>query len=133
MTLEDVMLWLKTLDTKADNYYCGTLNGKKDKSFGVYQLKDRRKNGIALGGAETTLTETKGISILVHWLASTRATEQTATDLYNDIQTAENIVIGGRKADYIDLLYNEPIDVGTDDNGICEQVIEMIIYYERND
>ena len=132
MTTENVLTWIKTLSTKPEHYYCGTLNSKKDKSFGVYQLKDQRARDIAIGGMSTTKTATKGISILVHWTGSTRDTENTAASLYAELAAVENTVIGNKKINYIQLLHNEPIDVGTDENGICERVIEFIIHYERS-
>ena len=132
MTTENVIEWIKPLSTKPQNYYCGTLNTKKERSFGVYQLKDRRARDVALGGLENTKTAAKGISILVHWSTSTRETEAAAAALYADLEGAHDVTIGGHKANYIQLLHNEPIDVGTDDNGVCERVIEFIIYFERS-
>lgn len=132
MTVENVLAWIKTLSTKPDHYYAGTLNQKKEKSFGVYQLKEGRAREIALGGLTSTKTVTKGISILVHWNASTRETETAAASLYADLQNAISITIGGHTVFYIDLLHNEPVDVGTDENGVCERVIEFIIHYERS-
>lgn len=130
MTTEQVLYWVKSLPTKADNYYCGMLNTKKEKSFGVYQLKEGRARDISLG--RNTKTGTKGISILVHWTASTRETENTAAELYKNLAEATDISIGGEKVNYIQLLHNEPVDVGMDDNGICERVIEFVVYYERS-
>lgn len=132
ITVEDVLEWLKTLSTKPEYYYAGTLNGKKDKSFGVYQLKAGRAREIALGGLQATRTATKGISILVHWNASTRETEEAAARLYEDLQNADNVIIGGHRVSYIALANNEPVDVGQDENGVCERVIEIIIHYERS-
>lgn len=132
MTTENVFEWIKTLPTKPEHYYCGTLNSKKDKSFGVYQLKNQRARDIAIGGMSTTKTATKGISILVHWTSSTRDTENTAASLYAELAAVQNPVIGNQKVNYIQLLHNEPIDVDTDENGICERVIEFIIHYERS-
>lgn len=130
MTTENVLMWVKSLATKADNYYCGMLNAKKDKSFGVYQLKESRARDIALGGQ--TKTGAKGISILVHWTTSTRETENIAAELYKNLAAATDISIGGEKINYIQLLHNEPIDVGMDENGVCERVIEFVLYYERS-
>ena len=130
MTTEQVLAWIKTLPTKADNYYCGMLNAKKDKSFGVYQLKESRARDIAIG--KQTKTATKGVSILVHWTASTRETENIAAELYKNLAEATDITVGGVKANYIQLLHNESIDVGMDENGVCERVIEFVIYYERS-
>ena len=132
MTTENVLEWIKTLSTKPQHYYCGTLNAKKEKSFGVYQLKERRARDVALGGLANTKTAKKGISILVHWNGSTRETENIAADIYADLEAAKNAVIGGHKVNYIQLLHSESIDVGTDENGICERVIEFILHYERS-
>ena len=52
MTSESVLAWLQTLPVRADNYYCGILDRKKEKSFGVYQLS-RRRNETAVGGHRT--------------------------------------------------------------------------------
>lgn len=130
MTTENVLLWIKSLSPKADNYYCGMLNAKNEKSFGVYQLKESRARDIALGNQ--TKTGTKGISILVHWTSSTRETENFAARLYKSLAEATDINIGENKVNYIQLLHNEPIDVGMDENGVCERVIEFVIYYERS-
>lgn len=132
MSTEEVFAWVKTLPTRANQYYCGMLNDKKEKSFGVYQLKERRARDAAIGGRETTKTGSKGISILVHWTSSTRETEAIAASLYADLANADTPTIGGKKVNYINLLHDEPIDVGTDENGICEYVIELVIYYERS-
>lgn len=130
MTTEEVFAWIKSLSVHADNYYCGTLNDKKDKSFGVYQLKERRERDVAIGGCSKT--GAKGISVLVHWNSSTRETETIAASLYAELASVDAPTIGGKKANYIKLLHDEPIDVGTDENGICERVIEFIVYYERS-
>lgn len=132
MTTEAVLTWVKTLSTKPEHYYCGMLNDKKDKSFGIYQLKDQRSRDISLGGMTNTKTAVKGISILVHWTKSTRETEDIAAALYDNLATAQSVVIGGKQVNYIQLLHNESIDVGADENGVCERVIEFIIHYERS-
>ena len=79
-----------------------------------------------------TKTAAKGISILVHWTQSTRETEDRAAALYDNLATAQNVVIGDKTVNYIQLLHNESIDVGADENGICERVIEFIIHYSNN-
>lgn len=132
MTVENVLAWIKTLPTKPEHYYAGTLNTKKEKSFGVYQLAEHRARVLALGGISNTKTGVKGISILVHWNESTRETENIAAELYADLAAADSPIIGGEKINYIQLLHNEPIDVGTDENGICERVIELVLFYERS-
>lgn len=130
MTSENVLSWLKTLPVKADNYYCGVLDKKKDKSFGVYNLS-RRASETAIGGRDPTKTRSHGVSVLVHWNASTRQTQNAAIALYEAIAAEGHPTIGSCCASYIQMQQNEPVDVGMDDNGICEYVIEFVIYYEE--
>ena len=131
MTLENVLEWLKTLNTRADSYYSGTLPNKKEHSFGVYQMKGSRMRDVAIGGADFTKTFTKAVTILVHWDSSTRATETAAQALYDELAALREPVIGGYKCSYISLQNNEPVDVGADERGIMERVIDLIIYYRK--
>lgn len=132
MTLEEVLAWMKTLSVKPDHYYCGTLNAKKPKSFGLYQLETKQSRQVAIGGLSATKSARKGATILVHWNESSRESENTALSLYQAIEAAANAEIGHSKVSYIELPYNEPICVGTDDHGIFEFVIDVIFHYERS-
>ena len=131
MKLRDVMEWLQGLTAKADNYYCGTLDSKKDKSLGVYQLKNTAGANIAIGGRANTKTLIKGISLLVHWNHNSDETETFAQALYNELEAVRNATVGGKAVNYIELLQYEPVFVGTDENGVFECVIECIFYYQN--
>lgn len=129
--LKDVNKWLKTLDTKFDNYYIGFLDKKKDKSLGVYNLKREGKPIIALGGIENTSYSIKKVSLLVHYSNASDETEEIANNLFEDIMNAHPEMIGEHDVMFIGMLTNETIDIGRDENGICEYVIEFEIYYKR--
>lgn len=129
--LKDVNKWLKTLNTKFDNYYIGFLDKKKEKSIGVYNLKREEKPIIALGGIENTSYSVKKVSLLVHYSNASDETEEIANNLFEDIMNACPDKIGAHKVMFIGMLTNEAIDVGRDEKGICEYVIEFEIYYKR--
>lgn len=129
--LKDVNKWLKTLNTKFDNYYIGFLDKKKEKSIGVYNLKREDKPIIALGGIENTSYNVKKVSLLVHYSNASDETEECANNLFEDIMNAHPDMIGEHKVMFIGMLTNEAIDVGRDEKGICEYVIEFEIYYKR--
>ena len=131
MRLRDVMEWLQGFSARAENYYCGILDGKKDKSIGVYQLRNTAGANIAIGGRANTKTLFKSVSLLVHWNHNSDETETFAQKLYDEIEAVRNVTIGGKLVDYIELLQFEPVDVGTDDNGVFERVIECVIYYQK--
>lgn len=131
MTLNDVLQWLKTLNTKFEHYYMGTLDSKKNKSLGVYNLKRENKPIIAIGGIEYTSYNVKRISLLIHWNQASDETENQAIQLYEELLREKPNQIGSHIINFIGMLTNEPVDVGRDDKGICEYVIEFEIYYKR--
>lgn len=133
MTLSDVRDWLKTLSL-AEHYYIGKLDRKQDKSLGVYsRVQTGVPAEVALGGLDATKTAVKRVTLLLHWNKNAKETEAAAQALFDALQAAEPIQAGGHRVDYLRLMVPEPVDVGTDENGVYERVIWMDLYYERND
>lgn len=114
-----------------NNVYCGKLDNKKDKSIGVYNLNRQRPPQTAVGGLNNSSYRIKSISILVHWNTSVRDTEKAAEQLYNMLRDTNNKLINDTKLLFTKMQVDGPVDVGTDDKGIFESVIELDIYYER--
>lgn len=128
--LSSVREWLKTLIT-AQHYYVGKLDKKPERAVGVYQRKNPAPPVRAIGGESTY--EIKPISILIHWNKNADETEKAAMELYQHIRAASSMTIGDTQVYFIKLLQSEPVDIGTDEAGIYERVIEFDIYFERND
>lgn len=114
-----------------NNVYCGKLDNKKDKSIGVYNLNRQRPLQTAVGGLNNSSYRIKSVSILVHWNKSVRDTEETSEQLYNMLRDTNNKIINDTKLLFTKMQVDGPMDVGTDDKGIFESVIELDIYYER--
>lgn len=131
MQLADIRDWIKTLDV-AENYYIGKLDNKKDKSIGVYQLQNSSINNVAIGGVDNTKALAKSVSILIHWNDNAKDTEEIASSIYDTFLQVRDVELEEYKINYIKLLVPEAIDVGTDDKGIYERVIQTIFYYEKN-
>lgn len=113
------------------NVYCGKLDDKKNKSIGVYNNNKQRPVQMAVGGLNNSSYRVKSVSILIHWNTSVRDAEKTAEQLYNMLRDMNHITINDTKVFFTKMLVDEPVDVGTDDKGIFESVIELDIYYER--
>lgn len=128
--LADIKDWLKGLGL-ADHYYTGKLDSKKERSLGVYQREVNGAGKTPLGGEENKGHEVKGASLLVHWTKYSRETEAAALSVFEKIRDARDAVIGGRRVYYIRMDVPEPVDVGTDDNGVYERVVWITIFYER--
>ena len=130
LLLADVRDWIKTLKTDAENFYCGRLDNKKEKSIGVYQLKSDTRRTV-LGGLDNLVFEIKAVSILIHWNKNSRETEISALNLYEQIRQSVRFYINDTYIYFIEMLQGEPVDVSSDDNGVYERVIELKIYYRR--
>lgn len=114
-----------------NNVYCGKLDNKKDKSIGVYNLNRQRPLQTAVGGLNNSSYRIKSVSILVHWNKSVRDTEETSEQLYNMLRDTNNKIINDTKLLFTKMQVDGPVDVGTDDKGIFEMVIELDFFYER--
>ncbi len=126
--LSDVRDWLKTLIT-AEHYYIGKLDSKQDKSIGVYQRKNPAPPIKAIG--QSSSYEIKPLSILIHWNKNANETERTALELYRQLGAVTFLELNDTHVQFISLLQSEPVDVGTDDSGVYERVIEFDIYYKK--
>lgn len=118
-----------TLLVDNEHVYSGILPDKQDKSIGVYGNKRGTPKLAAIGGNHSY--SAKKISLLVHWNYSQRETERAAAAVYEAIENAERAEVNGTTILFTKMTTEEAVDVGTDDNGIFEMVIEFEIYYER--
>lgn len=130
MELADIRDWIKTLRV-GNHFYIGKIENKKERSVGIYQRQPSGSADIALGGLDCTKTTRKEISVLVHWDKYANETEEAAQTLYDRFLHVTDLSIAGKQVDYLQLDVPEPIDVGTDDNGVYERVIWLTLYYER--
>lgn len=117
------------MQVKAPAFFTGKIDSSIDNCIGIYNLSGSKPN-IAIGGLQNTSYAVKPISILVHWGKNSNAAELKAQEVFNKLfgQTA---IINGHRVIQFDMRSSEPIDVGTDDNGIYEYVIQTNIFYER--
>ena len=132
MTLRDVRDYIASLKiAENENCYCGKLQDKREKSIGVYPLKNGHPLRFPLGGIENASYGTKAISFLVHWNKSPNETEQAAEALQKALLCCREATINNKQIKFIVLNYEEPIPVGTDDNGVFEYVLECRFYYDN--
>jgi len=129
MMLSDVRDYIDSLDLAA-HVYMGKLPDKQEESFGVYNSKHQREYHTAIGGPEMESYGTKYVTLLVHWNKSLRDTEKAAMTLFEAVRAAREVTINNKTIKFIQPLY-EIQDVGTDDAGIFEMVIEAAVIYEK--
>ncbi len=131
--LRDIRDYVAELEIAGDeNCYCGKMMDKREKSIGVYPLRNSPNISIPLGGTENSSYGVKAVSLLVHWNRSPTESEEAAGALQQALISCRDETINGQTIKFIFVTYDEPIPVDTDENGIYEYVIECRIYYERS-
>ena len=129
--LSEIRDWLKTFDI-AENYYIGRMDGRKEKSIGVYQ-RGSSPQRICIGSPSSY--QVKQISVKMHWNKNENETEQAAYQLYQRLKAVSSFDINNKHVIMLRLLHSEPVDILTDEFGVYERVIEFDLYYtsERTD
>lgn len=130
MTLLNVADMLANILGFAD-VYAGNLNSNLTRAIGVYNPKQSGNRKICIGGKACTKTLEKRISILVHWTDNPTTCEQEAELIVETLTDVREYKADNYTVHFISC--NNPVDVGRDDRGTCEYVIEATLYYERND
>lgn len=132
LTLNDIRGYIAGLGIADDkNVYIGKLNNKKDHSIGVYHRQGSGPPVMALGGYDHSSYDIRRISLLIHWDKDVRTSEQAAYGLYEKLKNVSSLSIGDAPINCILLQVPEPVDVGTDDNGVYEYVIWLDFVYQR--
>lgn len=129
MTLADVRDYIASLDLTKE-VYMGKLPDKTERSIGVYNSKHQYPYHGTLGGPNQQGYGIKHITLLVHWNKSPRDTEKVATALFDAINIVRDAKINKTTIKFIQLLYDLQ-DIGTDETGVYEYVIEAAVIYEK--
>lgn len=115
----------------ADHIWIGKLQDKVEQSVGVYSLRRNSTPRIPIGGLENTDHDTKRFSILLHWNKNVVAAEEVAVSLYEKLRDTREVTVNEKQIMFIKMLVPEPVNVGTDENGIYEYVIEFELYERK--
>ena len=131
MRLADVRDFVASLGIAEDeNVYMHKMPEKPEQCIGVYPLK-RAGRKIPIGGWENARYGILNVSMLIHWNKSYRQTEDVADSLCRMLQEVRAAPVNNQTIKFIILSEESPVDVGTDNEGICEMVIEAFFYYDR--
>lgn len=132
MKLSSIRDYIASLSL-ADQVYQGKMPDKQDRVIGVYNSKHGHAYKTAIGGNALESYGLKYVTFLVHWNKSPRDTEEAAQALFSALQQTDNVTVNDETIKFIQLMVNEPVDVGTDDAGIFEMVIEAAVVYEKGE
>ena len=106
------------------------LNGcisKSEKCVGVYA----RGNAAPISAIGTKPSyNVLPVTLLVHWGENSADCETTANTLYEGLEDGIK-TINNTRVIQVQMMDSTPVNIGRDDNNICEMTLRINILYER--
>lgn len=129
MMLSDIRDYIASLGM-ADSVYIGPLPDKLEKTVGVYNSKHQYEYAVAIGGPQLESYGTKYVTFLVHWNKSQRETEKAGKALFEVVRATRNATVNNETIKFMLPVYDLQ-DIGVDDSGVYEMVIEAAVIYDK--
>lgn len=126
ITISNLVSVLKT-KFPAYKFYNGCIN-KKEQCIGVY-ARGTAPPTVAIGVSSSY--RILPVTILVHWSENSDSCEQIANELYEGLENNGISTINSKRVIQIQMLDSAPVEIGRDDNNICEMTIRFNLFYER--
>lgn len=124
-----VKYYLKSIIKDCDKWYIGKMDDNQEKAIAIYsnrrqldslsKFKDLQSYGIL------------PITLLLRWTKNYNTTETKANDIY-ELLDCSSFFIDDYKCN-INCLYDGPIDLGSDENGIYKFSIELNLLYRKGE
>lgn len=132
MTLADIRDYIAGLGVVKNEYcYMGKLNAKHEESIGCYHLRRSGVSHTPLGGEVNRTFDVLPVSFLIHWNRNAAQTDQKANELYRILQDLRDVTVNSKQIKFCIMQVPYPQDVGTDESGIFEMVVEAEFYCSK--
>ena len=112
-----------------DGISIGKIDNNKDKAICFYNSKRSLSYQGVIGGKENKSTYIKPITILLRYTKNQNDAEIKAQEVYEFFE--ERTFFIENKRIFTQMYNEEPMNLGTDDNGVYEYSIEINLYIER--
>ena len=107
----------------------GKIDNNADKAICFYNSKRTLAYDARIGGKANKSTNIKPITILIRHTKNQDSAETMAQKVY-DFYCEKSFFIDNKRI-FVEMLYDEPIFLGTDENGVFEYSIELNMYEGR--
>ena len=121
--------YLKTIIKDCDKWYIGKMDENQEKAIAIYS---NRRNLAKISNFKNL--QSYGIlpiTLLLRWTKNYNTAETKATDIY-ELLDCSSFFIDDYKCN-INCLYDGPIDLGSDENGVYKFSIELNLLYRKGE
>ncbi len=129
MTLKEHKDYFKKEFKWNESISIGKIDNNKEKTICFYNSKRNSEYIGVFGGVKNKSTNIKPITILLRYTKNQNDAEIMAQKIY-DFYNERSFFIDSKRV-FVEMIYNEPINLGTDDNNVYEYSIELNFYEER--
>lgn len=129
MTLKQYKDYFKENFEWTDSISIGKIDNNQEKAICFYNSKRSYSYVGVFGGISNKSTNIKPITILLRYTKNQNDAEIKAQEIY-DFFNERSFFIDEKRI-FVEMLYAEPINLGTDDNNVYEYSIELDMYEER--
>lgn len=128
MTLKQYKDYFKENFKWTESISTGKIDKNREKAICFYDKRTQNYVGV-IGGNKNKSTTIKPITILLRYTKNQNDAEIMAQRIYDFFNERSFFI--EKKRVLIQMLYEEPISLGTDDNNVYEYSIEFDSYEER--
>lgn len=121
--------YLKTIIKDCDKWYVGKMDENQEKAIAIYS---NRRNLAKISNFKNL--QSYGIlpiTLLLRWTKNYNTAETKANDMY-ELLDCSSFFIDDYKCN-INCLYDGPIDLGSDENGVYKFSIELNLLYRKGE
>ena len=121
--------YLKTIIKDCDKWYIGKMDENQEKAIAIYS---NRRNLAKL--SDFKKLQSYGIlpiTLLLRWTKNYNTAETKANDIY-ELLDCSSFFIDDYRCN-INCLYDGPIDLGSDENGVYKFSIEFNLLYRKGE
>ncbi len=129
LTLKQVKDYFKNEFKWSDKISTGLMDKNQEKAICFYNSKRNLSYQPVIGGKTLKSTYVKPITILLRYTKNQNDAEIKAQEIYEFFE--ERTFFIENKRIFTQMYNGEPMNLGTDDNGVYEYSIEINLYIER--
>lgn len=121
--------YLKTVIKDCDNWSIGKIDNNQEKAIAIYT--NRRKLDSLSKYKKLQSYGILPITLLLRWTKNYNTAETKANDIY-ELLDCNSFFIDNYRCN-INCLYDGPIDLGSDENGVYKFSIELNLLYRKGE
>ena len=121
--------YLKTVIKDCDNWFTGKIDNNQEKAIAIYA--NRRQLDSLSKYKNLQSYGILPITLLLRWTKNYNTAETKANDIY-ELLDCSSFFIDDYRCN-INCLYDGPIDLGSDENGVYKFSIELNLLYRKGE